>query len=135
MEAMMEAAMENAALDCMPAEPAEKNAEATWHAVCSIDDIVPNTGICALLRERHVAVFRLLGDAEQVFAIDNFDPNSQASVLSRGLVGNLGNRIMVASPIYKHHFDLETGECLEAPRNSVSAYQVRVENRTVWVKA
>ncbi|MEC4721329.1 nitrite reductase small subunit NirD [Noviherbaspirillum sp. CPCC 100848] len=119
----------------MPAEPAEKNAEATWHAVCSIDDIVPNTGICALLRERHVAVFRLLGDAEQVFAIDNFDPNSQASVLSRGLVGNLGNRIMVASPIYKHHFDLETGECLEAPRNSVSAYQVRVENRTVWVKA
>jgi hypothetical protein len=28
---------------------------------------------------------------------------------SRGLVGNLGERIVVASPIYKHHFDLTTG--------------------------
>lgn len=135
MEAMMEAALEETTLDGIPAERGEKGADTTWHAVCSIDDIIPNTGICALVRERHVAVFRLLGDAEQVFAIDNFDPNSQASVLSRGLVGNLGKRIMVASPIYKHHFDLETGECLEAPHNSVTAYRVRVENRTVWVKA
>lgn len=133
MEAMMEAA-EDLTLENPPASAAT-SADATWHAVCSIDDIVPNTGICALVRERHVAVFRLRGDAEQVFAIDNFDPNSQASVLSRGLVGNLGRRIVVASPIYKHHFDLETGECLEAAENSVPAYRVRVENRTVWVKA
>lgn len=134
MEAMMEAVMEDATLE-MLADPMEGRAEATWNAVCSIDDIMPNTGICALVRDRHVAVFRLLGDAEQVFAIDNFDPNARASVLSRGLVGNLGRRMVVASPIYKHHFDLETGECLEAPRNSVAAYRVRVENRTVWVKA
>lgn len=105
----------------------------TWKAVCSVDDIVPNTGICALVNDRHVAVFHVKDGAERLFAIDNYDPNAQASVLSRGLVGNLGERIVVASPIYKHHFDLESGECLEAPENSVSAYPVRVENRTVWV--
>ena len=71
--------------------------------------------------------------ADRLFAIDNFDPNAQASVLSRGLVGNLGERIVVASPIYKHHFDLKNGECLEAPETSVAAYPVRVEKRTVWV--
>jgi nitrite reductase (NADH) small subunit len=103
----------------------------TWNAVCSFDEIVPDTGVCALLNGRQVAVFRV-GEA-QLFAIDNYDPNSNAAVLSRGLVGSLGERIVVASPIYKHHFDLQTGECLEAPAHSVSSFPVRVENGTVWV--
>ena len=104
-----------------------------WRAVCSVDDILPNTGICALIEGRHVAVFHVKTETGQLFAIDNYDPNADASVLSRGLVGNLGERIVVASPIYKHHFDLQSGECLEAPENSVSAYPVRVENRQVQV--
>lgn len=105
----------------------------TWNAVCSVDDIVPNTGICALVKDKHVAVFHVKADTERLFAIDNYDPNAHASVLSRGLVGNLGERVVVASPIYKHHFDLRNGECIESPQNSVSAYPVRIENRTVWV--
>jgi nitrite reductase (NADH) small subunit len=54
-------------------------------------------------------------------------------VLSRGLIGSLGERIVVASPIYKHHFDLRTGECLESPEYSVSAFATRVEDGQVWV--
>src|SRR4029453_9440914 len=95
----------------------------TWNAVCAFDEIVPDTGVCALVGGRQVAVFRV--GAEQLFAIDNYDPNSNAAVLSRGLVGSLGERIVVASPIYKHHFDLQTGECLEAPAHSVSSFPVR----------
>ncbi|MGO4306213.1 nitrite reductase small subunit NirD [Cupriavidus sp. RAF12] len=106
----------------------------TWTAICTLRDIVPNTGVCALVDKTQVAVFRL-GRGEDVYAIANFDPNSQASVLSRGLVGNLGDRIVVASPIYKHHFDLRTGECLEAPENSVDAYAARVYDGKVWVAA
>jgi nitrite reductase (NADH) small subunit len=74
------------------------------------------------------------GDADSiVYAIENFDPGSQAAVLSRGLIGSLGERIVVASPIYKHHFDLRTGECLETPAHSVGAFAARVENGQVWV--
>ena len=105
----------------------------TWNAVCAIEDIVPNTGICALVKDRHVAVFHIHDGQDRFFAIDNVDPNAQASVLSRGLVGNLGERIVVASPIYKHHFDLQSGECLEAPENSVTAYPVRMHERQVLV--
>ncbi|MGA7812031.1 nitrite reductase small subunit NirD, partial [Caballeronia sp.] len=92
----------------------------SWTPVCELTDIVPNTGVCALVNGGQVAVFHLAdGDgSERVFAIDNVDPASHASVLSRGLVGSLGERIVVASPIYKHHFDLNTGECLEAPEYS-----------------
>ena len=102
-----------------------------WTAVCAADDILPNTGVCALVAGRHVAVFRI-GD-DQFQAIDNIDPQSGASVLSRGLVGSLGDRVVVASPLYKNHFDLRTGECLEAPQNSVRAHAVRVDGGRVLV--
>jgi nitrite reductase (NADH) small subunit len=107
----------------------------SWTAVCSLDQIVPNTGVCALLGGEQVAVFHVADSEQRVFAIGNFDPNSGAAVLSRGLVGNLGERIVVASPIYKHHFDLQTGECLEAPENSVPSYPIRIEDGKVWVGA
>ncbi|CAH0349876.1 nitrite reductase small subunit NirD [Aquabacterium sp. CECT 9606] len=102
-----------------------------WTAVCAADDILPNTGVCALVDGRHVAVFRV-GESHY-FAIDNVDPKANASVLSRGLVGNLGDRTVVASPLYKHHFDLKTGECLELPELSVRAHEVRVEGGQVLV--
>lgn len=107
-----------------------------WHPVCALDRILPETGVCALVNDRAIAVFHLTdGEDSMVYAIDNLDPNSGASVLSRGIVGNLGERTVVASPIYKHHFDLETGECLEAPEHSVQVHPVRVHDAFVWVGA
>jgi nitrite reductase (NADH) small subunit len=106
-----------------------------WTPVCALDDILPNTGVCALVNGEQVAVFHVDDGNGSVFAINNFDPTSQAAVLSRGLIGNLGERIVVASPIYKHHFDLRTGECLEAPENSIRAYATRVADGQVWVEA
>ncbi len=103
----------------------------TWTDVCAVDDILPGTGVRALVQGRHVAVFRL--GTDRFFAIDNVDPKSGASVLSRGLLGNLGERLVVASPLYKNHFDLQTGECLEAPEHSVRAHGVRVEGALVSV--
>ncbi|HQX08525.1 MAG TPA: nitrite reductase small subunit NirD [Zoogloea sp.] len=102
-----------------------------WNTVCTVDDILPNTGVCALVEDRHVAVFRV-GETD-FYAIDNVDPKSGASVLSRGLVGNLGEQVVVASPLYKNHFDLATGACLEAPEYSVHAHSVSIEDGRVRV--
>ncbi|WP_244850056.1 nitrite reductase small subunit NirD [Caballeronia sp. SL2Y3] len=109
--------------------------EPDWTAVCELDDIVPDTGVCALINGAQVAVFHVAADANTVYAIDNVDPHSQAAVLSRGIVGSLGERIVVASPLYKQHFDLRTGECLEAPERSVNAYRARVAGGKVWIAA
>ena len=108
------------------------NETSSWTAVCAATDILPDTGVCALVEGVHVAVFHV-GPAQQFFAIDNVDPKSQASVLSRGLVGSLGERIVVASPLYKNHFDLRNGECIEFPEHSVRAHAVRVEHGNVQV--
>ena len=102
-----------------------------WTTVCAVDDILPDTGVCALAEGRPVAVFRV--GTSQFYAIDNVDPKSGASVLSRGLVGNLGKHVVVASPLYKNHFDLSDGVCLEAPEHSVRAHSVRVEDGSVLV--
>jgi nitrite reductase (NADH) small subunit len=107
----------------------------SWTAVCGLEQIVPDTGVCALVNGEQIAVFHLGAGERRVFAIDNVDPNSGAAVLSRGLVGSLGEKLVVASPIYKQHFDLATGECLEAPEYSVSAYPVRIEDGKVWIAA
>jgi|UPI0007E6216F nitrite reductase (NADH) small subunit len=118
--------------DMIQARPDNANANAAWTDVCAVDDILPDTGVCALVDNRHIAVFRV-GTA-RFHAIDNVDPKNGASVLSRGLVGNLGDRVVVASPLYKHHFDLETGACLEDPALSVQAHAVQVDAGRVRVR-
>ena len=108
-------------------------ADAGWVAVCRIEDIVPNTGVCALVGGRQVAVFRL--DDDSVYAMDNHDPFSRANVLSRGIVGDLKGERVVASPVYKQHFSLASGLCLEDPSVRVPVFPVRLEGEMVWVEA
>ncbi|CAN7466571.1 nitrite reductase small subunit NirD [Acidovorax sp. LjRoot194] len=115
----------------MSALPQSTEETLAWTDICAVDDILPSTGVCALVADRHVAVFRL--GADRFFAIDNVDPKSGASVLSRGLIGNIGDRVVVASPMYKNHFDLLTGECIETPEQSVRAHNVRVDGGRVSV--
>ncbi len=104
-----------------------------WVAVCRLEDIVPNTGVCALVGGRQVAVFRL--DDGSVHAVDNHDPFSRANVLSRGIVGDVKGELVVASPVYKHHFSLATGQCLEDPGVRITVFPVRLDGDRVLVQA
>jgi nitrite reductase (NADH) small subunit len=103
-----------------------------WVAVCKLSDIVPDTGVCALVHGRQVAVFRLADDS--VHAIDNLDPFSKANVLSRGIVGDLKGELVVASPIYKQHFSLVTGQCLEEADVRIAVFEARADAGTVSIK-
>jgi nitrite reductase (NADH) large subunit len=99
--------------------------------VCALEDIPPDSGVAALLDGEEVAIFRV---ADAVYAIGNYDPASDANVLGRGIVGDIGGEVVVASPIYKHHFSLLTGRCLEDETLSVLAYLARVIDGEVWVR-
>jgi NAD(P)H-dependent nitrite reductase small subunit len=106
---------------------------AEWVKVCRLGDIVPNTGVCALVSGRQVAVFRL--DDDRVYALSNHDPFSRANVLSRGILGDVKGELVVASPVYKQHFSLATGLCLEDPAVSVPVFPARLEGDLVLVEA
>ena len=105
---------------------------ADWTQVCSLDTLIPDVGVRALVGEDQVALFRLSGSGE-VFAIDAFDPFSKAPVLSRGIVGDLNGQLVVASPIFKQHFNLETGACLEDSAVSVRTFAARVVDGRVEI--
>lgn len=101
--------------------------------ICRTNDIVPNSGVCALLDGQQVAVFRT--DDDRFYAIDNYDPFGKANVLSRGLIGGQGDKLYVASPLHKQRFYLENGECLEDESMSVRSYRVLTENDKVYIGA
>ena len=104
-----------------------------WETVCRLEELLPNVGACALVAKHHqVALFRV-SDGEQVFAIANYDPKSRANVLSRGIVGDVKGELVVASPLYKHHYNLLTGQCLEDRGIRVPTYKVRVTNDLIQV--
>jgi nitrite reductase (NADH) small subunit len=98
--------------------------------ICRLDDIVPGTGVAALVGAEQVAVFRI---DQEVYAIGNRDPFSGANVLSRGIVGDLKGELVVASPVYKQHFSLLTGRCIEDPSVSVPVYGTRVEGADIQI--
>ncbi len=102
-----------------------------WTPVCALEDIPPDSGTAALIDGAEVAIFRV---ADAVYAIGNYDPASEANVLGRGIVGDIGGEVVVASPIYKHHYSLLTGRCLEDENFSVPAYLARVIDGKVWVR-
>ena len=102
-----------------------------WHDVCALEDLVEGTGVGALVAGRQIAIFQVHG---RVYALDNFDPASRANVLSRGLTGNLQGERVVASPVYKHHYALTSGRCIEDPTFNVTAYPARVADGRVQLE-
>ncbi len=104
----------------------------SWASLCPLAEVIPDTGVCALLHGRQIAIFRC-GDS--VFALDNHDPASDANVLSRGIVGDIRGERVVASPLYKHHYSLSTGQCIEDSAHSVNVYPARIMDGRIWVNA
>lgn len=117
-----------------PAPPNDRVPVGTWTDVCAFDELEPDRGVCALVGDVAVAVFRCW-PTDELYALDNLDPFSAASVLSRGIVGSVGDVPVVASPIFKHRFDLRTGEAVDDPTTSVAVHDVRVLDGRVLVSS
>lgn len=119
-------------------------------AVCNIDDLIPFSGVAVKVESQQLAIFYLPrdgksegqregqreGDSEgdEVFVLDNYDPLGRANVISRGIVGDRAGALVVASPLYKQHFDLRTGQCQEDPGVCIGAYEAKIEEGKVWVR-
>lgn len=105
-----------------------------WIDVCALDDLTPNTGAGALVSGQAVAIFRV-GHEKRVYVLSNKDPFSLANVMSRGIIGDLQGERVVASPIYKQHFSLATGRCLEDKDQKLAVYPSKIVDGRVWINA
>ncbi|AGH80091.1 nitrite reductase small subunit [Psychromonas sp. CNPT3] len=96
-----------------------------WVNVCALDKIFPGTGVCALVDQKQVAIFRPHA-SDDVYAIANMDPFARSNVLSRGIICEHEGQYWVASPLKKQRFNLVSGHCLENDEVSVDVYKARV---------
>ena len=101
--------------------------------VCGLQDLVPGSGVAALIDRTQIAIFYLPELEPAIYAIENFDPFSRANVLSRGLVGDVEGAPVVTSPVYKQHFDLATGRCLEDEAVAVRQFALHASDNEVWL--
>ncbi|MGK3141100.1 nitrite reductase large subunit NirB [Pantoea sp. C2G6] len=106
----------------LPAEP--------WSAVCTLESIPPQAGIGARLGSERVALFRF-GDA--LYALEDREPGSEASVLSRGILGDVGGEPVVISPLYKQRIRLRDGQSLDNPQQQLRCWPVKLEAGQVWL--
>ncbi|WP_313646456.1 nitrite reductase small subunit NirD [Pseudomonas sp.] len=102
-----------------------------WQTVCHTDDLVADSGVVAWLDGAQVALFYLPGLEPSVFAVDNRDPRSGANIIGRGLVGSLQGELVVAAPLYKQHFSLLSGKCLEDAGQRLRVWPVRINGTAV----
>ncbi|ANS43468.1 Nitrite reductase [NAD(P)H] [Serratia inhibens PRI-2C] len=102
-----------------------------WLDVCALADIPANAGIAARLGQRQIALFHLPDSG--VYALANQEPDSDANVLARGLLGDVAGVPVVISPLYKQRFRLSDGSCVDNAQSGVTAWPVRVTAGRVWV--
>ena len=108
-----------------------------WRAICKRSDLVANSGVVAWLDGVQVALFYLpdTPEGEKIFALENRDPKSGANVIGRGIVGHLKGGLVVASPLYKPHFRMADGSCLEYPDQRLQVWPARLGDAAVEILA
>lgn len=106
-----------------------------WVTVCSGADLVTNSGVCALVNDQQIAIFKVKSaNDEQLFAVSNWDPLGNANVLYRGLIGSVAEKSVIISPLYKQRYCLESGECLDDEAVKLTVYAVRIEQDQVQLQ-
>jgi nitrite reductase (NADH) small subunit len=105
----------------------------SWVDVIADQELPAELGVPALVGSAPVAVFRTHDGT--VHAVSNLDPKTGASVMARGIVGSRGDVPTVASPLYKHVFDLRTGRCLDDESLALARFESRIQDGVIQVRA
>ena len=102
-------------------------------AIFSLSKLQEDSGACVLINDVQIAVFYLPKETPPLYALHNWDPLGKANVLYRGIVGDINGELVVASPLYKQHYSLGTGRCLEDEATRVPTYEISLEGDSVIV--
>lgn len=114
----------------------EVHNSALWQTLCDTQDLVANSGVAALLpspcgtQAIQVALFWLPA-LNKVYAVENYDPLSDTFLNARGLIGDLGGEPILATPLYKNHYRLTDGVCLEDDSVRLKTWPVKIEQGEV----
>ncbi|MDO7672982.1 MAG: nitrite reductase small subunit NirD [Reinekea forsetii] len=103
-----------------------------WLLACTKADLVAQSGVAILVKNQQIALF-YLPENDTIYALSNYCPFSRANVIARGIIGDLKGQLVVASPIYKQHFCLLSGACLEDSQVALNVYDVKVQDDLIQI--
>jgi len=107
--------------------------ENNWTTIGSRHDLVPGAGVGARFGDQQVAIFLIPELDDQIFVVDNYCPISGVNIIARGIVGDFQGEPAVATPLYKKHFSLRDGRCLEDDSQRLATYSVREDGNKVQI--
>ncbi len=105
-----------------------------WIPVCREEDVPRDGGACVNLEGEQIAVFNFARRSEW-YATQNLCPHKQQMVLSRGMIGSVGDQCepKVACPFHKKTFSLLSGDCLSGEEYRIRTWPVRIKNGKVYI--
>ncbi len=103
-----------------------------WVRVGVTDDFPIDGGATIRYGKTQIAVFNFTARGEW-YASQNMCPHKNAFVLSRGIVGNVGEEPKVVCPLHKKPFSLKSGECMSGEEYSLQVFPVKIESGAVFL--
>jgi nitrite reductase (NADH) large subunit len=103
-----------------------------WIQVGKTWDFPRDGGAAVKYGKTQIAVFNFESRGEW-YAAQNLCPHKREFVLSRGLLGDAGDKPKVACPVHKKTFSLETGKGMSDKEFSIQTFPVKVEGDDVYL--
>ena len=106
---------------------------ARWIQVGKSWDFPQDGGATIKYGKTQIAVFNFASRGEW-YASQNMCPHKREFVLSRGLLGDQGDKPKVACPVHKKTFSLETGKGMNDKDFSIQTFPVKVDGDDVYLQ-
>ncbi len=97
-----------------------------FHTVCSIYDLVNNSGKRFIVDDVDIALFKVNGN---IYALSNICPHQHFPLIFDGFLENG----CVVCPLHRWKFNLQTGKKPEG-QGGLSSFEVKIENDRIFVK-
>ena len=108
--------------------------ESTWTDIGPLDNFPLHLGSCVKVGGKQIAVFQLPTD-KKWYAVQNFNPQNQRMVLSRGLTGDADGTPIVICPLHKYRYALDSGECLTDPSFGLETFPIKEVDGRLHIEA
>jgi nitrite reductase (NADH) small subunit len=108
--------------------------ESTWTNIGPVSNYPLNLGSCVKVGGKQIAIFNLPTE-QKWYAVQNYNPQNQRMVLSRGLTGDADGVPIVICPLHKYRYSLETGECLTDSVFQLETFPIKLDGDSLVIEA
>jgi NAD(P)H-dependent nitrite reductase small subunit len=108
--------------------------ESTWTNIGPISNFPLHLGSCVKVGGKQIAVFHMPTE-QQWYAVQNFNPQNQRMVLSRGLTGDAEGEPIVICPLHKYRYSLVSGKCLTDDSYALETFPIKEQDGELLLEA